>query len=67
MAEYSFPLWPMRCAGYPCIGPRASLYSDMCRQCLVACLDLADAQGDGALVNALCELGWRKFGVGLRW
>jgi len=67
MADYSFPMWPALCAGYPCLGPRASQYQDMCRQCLAACVDQADAHGDGALVNALCELGRRKFGPGLRW
>jgi len=53
------------------VGPWCLLY---CRERLTLCRPLtkkwladADAQGDGPLVNALCELGRKQWGPDLDW
>jgi len=52
-------------------GPWCELYcsekKDLCWFLAHKWLDEADARGDGPLVNALCELGRKKWGECLHW
>jgi hypothetical protein len=51
-------------------GPWCAIYRKdvgLCRPYAKVMLRTADAQGDGSLVNALCEFGRKKWGPDLEW